>query len=261
MHRRIFEIIDYAKRRHIGLNITTNGTSLKAHAAKIAASGLDSLSISIDGPGELHDRIRGREGTRAKIDEGLTALRATGKMPQINIYTVVTRENVFCLDGLYDEAVAQGFHYNCWPVNNAPEMYLKTAEEVAAYLAFCRRVTSGDAEFAGRMDYYERGMRYHAGEVRKVRCLGVSDQMGIAVDGTVIPCCVWGEEEKLKIGDIHTQTLSEILKSPSTAAAMTGLFHEGCTVQCYNHSLYEFEAATGLSSTVSVGDAPRAEAA
>jgi MoaA/NifB/PqqE/SkfB family radical SAM enzyme len=251
LHKGIFDLIAAAKDAGLGLNITTNGTTLKAHAEKIAALAVDSLSISIDGPGELHDEIRGRAGTRAKIDEGFAALEATGRSPRINIYTVVTRRNVFHLDTLHAEARARGFGYNFWPVNNAPEMYLQTPEEKAAYLDFCRRVTRDETDFEGRMDYYERGMAYHAGAVNRVRCLGVSDQMGIAVDGTVIPCCVWGEEDKLKIGSVHEQTLADILADPKTQNTMRGIFSHGCDVSCYNHSLYEFELATGESSVVS----------
>lgn len=43
-------------------------------------------------------------------------------------------------------------------------------------------------------------------------CYGLRDQLGILVDGTVIPCCLDGEG-KINLGNIHNDNLSTILQS------------------------------------------------
>ena len=43
-------------------------------------------------------------------------------------------------------------------------------------------------------------------------CYGLRNQIGILVDGTVVPCCL-DNEGTMILGNIHVQTLEEILES------------------------------------------------
>jgi Fe-coproporphyrin III synthase len=56
--------------------MTSNGTMLPRHAEKLVESGLDDLVISIDGPPEVHDRVRGRARTFEQLSSGLERLNA-----------------------------------------------------------------------------------------------------------------------------------------------------------------------------------------
>ena len=61
------------------------------------------VSVSLDGPPELHDRLRGREGAHKKACEALAALRAAG-LPRVKAYFGMTLlpEN----HGVVDETIA-----------------------------------------------------------------------------------------------------------------------------------------------------------
>jgi MoaA/NifB/PqqE/SkfB family radical SAM enzyme len=74
MHPRIIELVSHAKRRGFVCTLTTNGTLLERHAADIVREGLDSVVISIDGPEDVHDSLRGVKGTYAKAMAGARAL-------------------------------------------------------------------------------------------------------------------------------------------------------------------------------------------
>ena len=54
-----------------------------------------------------------------------------------------------------------------------------------------------------------------------VFCYGLRDQIGVLCDGTVVPCCL-DHEGDLALGNLHHQTLEEILESPRTQAIIEG---------------------------------------
>lgn len=52
-------------------------------------------------------------------------------------------------------------------------------------------------------------------------CYALRNQIGIHVDGTVVPCCL-DADGCLALGNLHAQTLEEILKSPRARAIYDG---------------------------------------
>jgi MoaA/NifB/PqqE/SkfB family radical SAM enzyme len=97
--------------------LTTNGTIIdeaRADAlAGLAESGfLRHISVSIDGPGELHDRARGVKGTFERTRTGLQRLQAAarrrGAPLRVSINTTVARESLEALDRIVDVAAELG---------------------------------------------------------------------------------------------------------------------------------------------------------
>jgi MoaA/NifB/PqqE/SkfB family radical SAM enzyme len=70
----IIGLIAHIRARGIGLSIDTNGTQLKKYAADLAGIGGIHLTISVDGPERVHDRVRGVKGCFAMIRDGLARL-------------------------------------------------------------------------------------------------------------------------------------------------------------------------------------------
>jgi len=61
-----------------------------------------------------------------------------------------------------------------------------------------------------------------AAEERDVRfCYGLRDQIGILCDGTVVPCCL-DSEGSIPLGNIHRDSLEDILQSPRARAIYDG---------------------------------------
>ena len=58
-------------------------------------------------------------------------------------------------------------------------------------------------------------------------CLGLRSQLGILVDGTVIPCCLDGEGE-IALGNIYSQPLEEIINAPRSLQLIDGFTHRTC---------------------------------
>ena len=93
--------------------LTTNGTIISPERADaladLAAKGfLKHISVSIDGPGEMHDRARGVKGTFERTAAGLRALQqATAKRNaplRVSINTTVAHETLEALDAMVDVA-------------------------------------------------------------------------------------------------------------------------------------------------------------
>ena len=115
--------------------LTTNGTIIneeRANAlADLAAAGfLKHISVSVDGPGELHDAARGLKGTFERTCAGLRRLQEAARRKQaplrVSINTTVAHESLAALDQMVD--VAEELGVDAIGLNHL--MY-STPEEVA----------------------------------------------------------------------------------------------------------------------------------
>src|SRR6187455_3176657 len=97
--------------------LTTNGTIItdeRAEAlARLASAGfLKHISVSIDGPGELHDKARGVAGTFERTAEGLKRLQAAATRLhaplRVSVNTTVAHETLDALSSMVDVAVDLG---------------------------------------------------------------------------------------------------------------------------------------------------------
>jgi MoaA/NifB/PqqE/SkfB family radical SAM enzyme len=96
-----------AKSRELAVNVTTNGLLLSHRYRDLLESGLDRLTISLDGPVNVHDRIRGVPGAFQTIEKGLMALieqkkRVENFRPSITVNTVITNLNMGSLEHLLE---------------------------------------------------------------------------------------------------------------------------------------------------------------
>ena len=65
----IVELLEYINSKRIFVSLDTNGTLLKKYAADIVRIGNIHITISVDGPEEIHDQVRGMKGCYRKIKE------------------------------------------------------------------------------------------------------------------------------------------------------------------------------------------------
>ena len=72
-------------------------------------------------------------------------------------------------------------------------------------------------ERAGKFDWPDLS----ANESGAQFCYGLRDQLGVLVDGTVVPCCL-DHEGDVALGNLFTQPLTEILTSPRACALREG---------------------------------------
>jgi MoaA/NifB/PqqE/SkfB family radical SAM enzyme/glycosyltransferase involved in cell wall biosynthesis len=244
LHPDLFAVVAEARARGLGVNITTNGTLLNRHWDDVVKSGVDSLSFSIDGLAETHDRLRGLVGAW-KLTMAAVARATAHPGLSTSVYFTVTRDNVRELVPVFEQVRALGADFDFWPVNDAPDLYVVDPADQAVFRDAIDHIGAVLPDVAARRSYYEAGLAYHAGKGGPVRCLGLVDQYGIKYTGELMPCCVW-DGSGLVQGNVFETPLRELWTSAGVQRFREALFHEGCGVGCFNHSLYEFEVSTGL---------------
>ena len=244
LHPRIFDIINYAKSKGLTINITTNGTLIKSQIEKIKKSELDSISISIDGLEKTHDMLRNKKGVFDKALEGLKILKKEAPNIRLLIYFVVINQNIKELKMIYQLSKKLNVEFNFWPVNNKPEFYLRKGDNIKEYISFVRYLSQIDSRVKKWEEYYLKAIDYHNKENLRVRCLGLKDFFGVDWEGNLIPCCLWNNKE-LVVGNILKQDIKELFNNKKAERLRKQIFHKGC-INCYNHSLAEFQEKTGL---------------
>ncbi len=70
----IIPLIREIKARGLTCTVITNGGRLEALARELVEIGIDSVAVSIDGPPDVHNRIRGRDDSFAKAAAGIRAV-------------------------------------------------------------------------------------------------------------------------------------------------------------------------------------------
>ena len=80
------------------ITIATNGALLKQNEDLLVKTGVRALGVSLDGPPDIHERIRNQEGLFQRLQNGLQALIETKRIksspfPAINVNAVILREN------------------------------------------------------------------------------------------------------------------------------------------------------------------------
>jgi MoaA/NifB/PqqE/SkfB family radical SAM enzyme len=102
-----------AKRRGFGVHLQTNGTLLDRVADSLVAQDVEMVTVSLDGPLEVHDAIRGQNGAFRKTCEGIKALvaardRQRSPGPIILINCVISQASLPTLDHMVPLAQALG---------------------------------------------------------------------------------------------------------------------------------------------------------
>src|SRR4249919_583657 len=136
MRKDIMSVLDLFREKGYSCGyLTTNGTIINEERAEalasLAAAGfLKHISVSIDGPGELHDKARGVKGTFERTAAGLRNLQAAAKKAhaplRVSINTTVAHET---LDALHEMVgVAEELGVDAIGLNH---LMFSTPEEVA----------------------------------------------------------------------------------------------------------------------------------
>lgn len=105
--------LDRASSNGLVTKLNTNGVLLadERTARRVASSGLDYLSISIDGPPDIHDMVRGLPGVYDRVIQGIRNVRrygrqTAGRTPMVLVSAVVSglnQDRVFDLAKRMDE--------------------------------------------------------------------------------------------------------------------------------------------------------------
>jgi len=114
LHPDLIPFVTYIKKKGLRLNFNTNGLLLAKNAKLLVELGVDDISISIDGPPDVHDIIRGMKGAFGLAYNGVKAVRkARGRSfkPIIRINATITPQNTGHLVEIC--RIARDLHVDC----------------------------------------------------------------------------------------------------------------------------------------------------
>jgi MoaA/NifB/PqqE/SkfB family radical SAM enzyme len=104
--------LDYAQQKGIFTAITTNGLKLKDLAGELSISGLKSLNVSLDGPPETHNMIRGNPHSFELAFEGIKqVLELSQNKIKVSVYYTITEWN-------YDKLIEFINYFKYLPLEN-----------------------------------------------------------------------------------------------------------------------------------------------
>lgn len=147
LHPHLFEIIAHAKACGFSCGMSTNGTLIDAAAAqKLVCAGIDSVTFSLDGLEDTHDRFRNKQGTFAQTLRGIgNLLDAARGSVATQITTVIHKKNIHQLDEMYTLVCQTGVDswrvINLEPIGRTLENrgLLLEAQQLRQLLHFIRR--------------------------------------------------------------------------------------------------------------------------
>ncbi|MGN7612354.1 aminotransferase class I/II-fold pyridoxal phosphate-dependent enzyme [Magnetococcales bacterium HHB-1] len=97
LHPHLFPLIERLKAGGMIVYVVTNGLLLKENAARLIASGVDYIVVSIDSDqSAVHDRTRGHPGLLKKVLDGIETFKQmrSGTRPLVKSTTVINRQNI-----------------------------------------------------------------------------------------------------------------------------------------------------------------------
>jgi len=200
------------------------------------------ITVSIDGPPALHDRIRGRSGCFERAID--TFLRLRG-LEGVHTYvgTTITRDNADAIDDLQAELQRriEGFRADEWHWNwlQISEHFFKNAhlaQERPAAGNLVRRqirrrgvprnpVDAMELAFLVNLEFHRRG------EPTGIVCQALRSTAFISPEGDLYPCHVYDRP----LGNLRERSLDELWSSPEVLAArrdIEKLACGGCFTPC-----------------------------
>jgi uncharacterized protein len=198
----------------IGFSLTSNGTLITVEDGAFFERFGFSVTISLDGKGEVHDRLRSFKGGQASYEHILSRVKpllAMQKRMQVSARVTVTPSNLDLRETL-DEFIDMGFHsVGFSPMLSAPtgkgEMGATELAEMLDQMIDCGR------EFERRLSVGDRypflnmvnAMReIHKGTHRPYPCGAGAGYFGVSAEGGLYACHRFTEEESAGMGDVTT---------------------------------------------------------
>ncbi len=90
----LIESLQLARDKNLYTSVTTNALSLKQKAIQLSEVKLDELFISLDGPQDIHNEIRGHKKSFQKAIEGIELISAQKHVPKISVICAITEWNI-----------------------------------------------------------------------------------------------------------------------------------------------------------------------
>ena len=113
LYRDFANLVREAKKRKLPVHLQTNGTHLAEQAELLVTQGVELVTVSLDGPAEIHNLIRGGDGVFRRASAGIAALLATRQRlqepgPLLILNCTISKANLASLNQMTPLALELG---------------------------------------------------------------------------------------------------------------------------------------------------------
>jgi len=233
MHSNLGAICSFLKECGVTITLLSTGLLLKKRADLVASS-VDEIIVSLDGPEEIHDRVRRVRGAFQLMREGILAVRRLNPKMPIHGRTTVQKANhtllrqtvqaahslgLDSISFLAADVTSQAFNRELvWPGERQSEIALSMDEVDALDMEIDLLLREFGADIRSKyivepeekLRRISRHFRAYLGQIpaEAPRCNAPWVSAVVEVDGTVRPCFFHP-----KIGSIKTANLEEALNN------------------------------------------------
>ncbi len=220
LRKDFFDIMADANNLGFRWGMTSNATLIDNSTAKeLKRCGMGTISVSIDGLEETHNRFRRTKNGYRNAMNGIENLIRTGGFKAIQVTTVVTHENIGQLDELY--RIFNDMDIDSWRIINIEPMgralehpeFILTKDDYVTLFEFIRnKRIAGEPVTYGCSHYL--GMEYE----REVRdwyylCTAGLYTASITANGDIIACLDIERRPEFVQGNILRERFSEVWKN------------------------------------------------
>lgn len=197
----IGELIDYSKKLDLKCSITTNGILIPLKINQI--KNLDLVTISIDGPEQIHDQIRGK-GNFSKTIKSLEILRKNNI--KIYISSVLNKTNLDYLDDIWKISEEHDAYLEFSPItihkegkNEETVNYFPEKEKFQRAINWLISEKKRGRKIANSFNYLNQLKRYPSFPM--IDCWASHLFCSVTPDGFVVPCSeMLGEYKNFQSG-------------------------------------------------------------
>lgn len=242
----IFELISFTKKNNLSACVTSNGCLINEPVAiRLSESGVNVMNISIEGPRETHDFLRGK----GNFDKAIAALDWLRKCKiESTIASTVSRHNYAEL--VYILEIARNYGATTVRLQPFNVIFLKDDTRKNEFLIARRDIQKVEDVVKGFIDkakeykisinpesYLFKIPEYLAGKkFYPDNCAALWYSCPINPNGDVFPCWIEGSNKKL-IGNVREEGLYKLWVSEKRTEMVNSIVKNGCTgclMSCYD---------------------------
>jgi len=212
------------------VSMNTNGTLLDENRIEEVASVFDMVVVSLDGPKEVHDKIRGVPGTYEKAIKAIELLKANDI--KVGVNSVATPWNIDVLPqfikqlrSLVDFAQIQPIHPYPPPPENVPQK-----KQISNLINYLLNLKQSDPSFLVEPINFLKGFSaFFSGKAKKI-CQAGELYVAINPSGKLLACPARSD---IFLGDILRDSIDELLKQRRDTEDWHKVSEcKGCWLEC-----------------------------
>jgi MoaA/NifB/PqqE/SkfB family radical SAM enzyme len=212
------------------VSMNTNGTLLNESRIKELANTLDIVVISLDGPREFHDKIRGIPGTFDKAMKAIKLLKANDM--KVGVNSVVTPWNIDVLPKFIEELRSLVDFAQIQPIHPYPPLPENVPENNKIYqlVNYLLKLKKNDPSFLVEPKSFLNGFYgFFKGEAAKI-CDAGELYIAINPSGKLLACPARSD---IILGDILAGSINELLKKKQENEDWKKVYTcKGCWLEC-----------------------------